>query len=279
MKTAYVIYNRTEAKRNKEFIKILVECFKKYSIQLQLLIDDNIEIKCNKLFYCSEILEKGEFILQRVMNYQLTKDLENLGIKVINNSNVHYLADNKFNTFNEAKKLNIPVLDTYLVNKNILNDFSIFYPNVTKPCDSKGGNNVFYNRNKKEFEENIKIYENKNFLIQKSAEILGKDLRVYVIGNNVVLPVLRESNSGFKSNFCLGGSAKVVEINDEIKNILNKLFENYYFDYVGIDFLFNNNGPVLSEIESVVGARSVYALTDLDIGKMVVEYVVGELNI
>lgn len=295
MKIAYTIYSRSEAKRNKEFIKILVDSFKELSIELKLLIEDDIEIKyedtksteCEadnnsnkndvttnkKLFYCSTALEKPEFVLQRVMNYKLTEDLESLRIKVINNSKVNWLADNKFNTYNEAKRLSIPVLDTYLISRNKLKNFPIFYPNVTKPLDSKGGNNVFYNKNKEEFEENIKVFEDEDFLIQKPADIIGKDLRVYVIGNKIILPMLRESNSGFRSNYGLGGSAKVTEINNEIKTILETLFENYYFDYVGIDFLFNNDGPVLSEIESVVGARSVYALTDLNIGKMAAEHV------
>ena len=50
-----------------------------------------------------------------------------------------------------------------------------------------------------------------------------------------------------------------------------------FADYVGIDFLFNNNKLVFNEIENVVGARMVYSLTNIDIGDLFIKYIDSEI--
>ena len=50
------------------------------------------------------------------------------------------------------------------------------------------------------------------------------------------------------------------------------------FDYIGIDFVFNEGKIVFNEIEDSVGARMVYEKTDIDILRLYCDYIKKEMN-
>ena len=43
-------------------------------------------------------------------------------------------------------------------------------------------------------------------------------------------------------------------------------------DWIGVDFLPHDGGYVLSEIEDPVGARMLYALTDINVARRLADY-------
>jgi len=88
---------------------------------------------------------------------------------------------------------------------------------------------------------------------------------VYVLAGEVALSVLRRSEKDFRSNFSLGGTASIVECTPYQKDIINKLYNSLSFDFVGIDFIFNDGEWILNEIEDVVGTRMIYNYTSIDI--------------
>ena len=50
--------------------------------------------------------------------------------------------------------------------------------------------------------------------------------------------------------------------------ILNILFKNYNFGFVGIDFIINDGHYILNEIEDLVGCRMLYLKWDKDIADL-----------
>ena len=63
---------------------------------------------------------------------------------------------------------------------------------------------------------------------------------------------------------------------EEIKKVekITKLFD---FDFVGIDFVFDNGKIIFNEIEDVVGSRMVYTYTDIDIVDIYIKYLLTKL--
>ena len=274
MKTGYIIYTQFEMNRNKYFIEKLLSASDKFNIKLTLLIFEKIKIINEEdliLCYEDKVLPVVDFVILRMMNYYLAKIFEKKGIKVYNSSEISKIADNKYVTYLKIKEIGIPVMETFL--DSDINEKKLFFPNVTKPIDSKGGDRVFFNKNIEEYKNNIKSYDDTHYIIQKVASDIGYDLRVYVIGEKIIAPILRISKDGFLSNFCRGGDAILYDLNNEEKEIVNKIINNINFDYVGIDFLFDNGKMVLNEIENVVGARMVYTKTDIDIAELFIEHI------
>ena len=99
---------------------------------------------------------------------------------------------------------------------------------------------------------------------QAVADTLGRDLRVYVLGKRILAGALRTSDTDFKSNFSLGGSATKVKVPRTCKRIIKKLYKSLRFDFIGVDFIFDKGKPILNEIEDPVGCRMLYSFGGLD---------------
>lgn len=142
-------------------------------------------------------------------------------------------------------------------------------PVIKKPIDGHGGAGV----------EMLTAQEahQSGFVYQKPCDALGKDLRVWVIGKKIITAILRESDTDFRSNFCLGGNATPYKLNFAEINLIKKIINLIDSDYIGIDFLFNNGKLIFNEIEDTVGARMVYSKTNIDIIKLYCDYIEEQL--
>ena len=141
-------------------------------------------------------------------------------------------------------------------------------PFVKKPRDSHGGNGVVMCRNESDYDE--------NFVCQKPATDLGRDVRVWVLGGKIVASILRVSDTDFRSNYCLGGRAEIYDLSkaetqkvQKIIDLVTPLGAHYY----GADFLFDNGRMIFNELEDTVGARMIYDKTDIDIIDMYIKYI------
>ena len=101
---------------------------------------------------------------------------------------------------------------------------------------------------------------------------------MWLIGGKIIAAVLRKSDSDFRSNYCLGGSAQVYTLSESEKALVNKIASLVKYDYIGIDFVFDCGRPVFNEIEDTVGARMVYDKTDIDILSLYCNYIKKEMN-
>ena len=151
---AYLVYSEYESIRNKFFIDcFFLEAVKK-NINITLLIEEKLDIKIIdnevKIYYNNNEIEKCDFIIMRCVNYELSKQFEQLGIKVFNNSNVSLIANNKYLSYQLACSAGVNVLNTELVINKKLEDCDDYckYPYVIKPLSQKGGKDVYLINNK-----------------------------------------------------------------------------------------------------------------------------------
>lgn len=263
-----LIYDSISARRNEWFIENLIFNFNKKNIELKLAIVEYDEIKSN---------EKIDFAIVRTISPNINKLLENIGVRVFNNYKTSFIANNKWNTYLMCKKLKIPTMNTLHCFDNI--DLQNF-PCVIKSCSGHGGTEVFWVDSLEQFMQ-IKTYFqslNKDYIIQKPCSVLGKDMRIYVLGNNIVASILRYNEKDFKSNYSLGGKVKNVNPTNYQLEIVQKIVSHLNSDYIGIDFIFDNGKWVLNEIEDIVGARMLYEITNIDIVSKYCDYIELKLS-
>ena len=235
-----LIYTEKEAKRNGFAVK-------KFTENLDVVLVDEI------------YRGKADFVINRTNDYKIAEFYEDKGIRVFNPSGLSRLANNKQLCYEFMQSHGVPIMP-------------ISYegiPAVKKKIDGKGGAEVFMINKKEPFE--------RGYVYQMPCDTLGKDLRVWVIGGKIICSILRESNSDFRSNFCLGGRATPYNLNDKETALIKKIISLVDADYIGIDFLFNNDNLVFNEIEDTVGARMVYDKTEIDIIKLYCEYIKNRL--
>lgn len=257
----WIIYNKEDVEKNENYIGWYINKFKENNIELSLVYTD--EINYNSLPY---------FAIVRAIRPDITRKLENLGVKCFNNGFVSEICNDKALTYKFVSENGIEILPTYY---NV--DYVKDYPVVIKPKDSHGGDRVNIAESYNELMTLMPLYEGDNYVIQAVATDKGKDVRVYVIGDKIITSMLRVSDKDFRSNFCLGGSASVYNLTDEEVEKVNKVIKLFDFDFVGIDFVFNNGEMVFNEIEDVVGSRMIYTYTNIDIVALYIKYILQKL--
>ena len=235
-----LVYTDFEAKRN----KFAVDIFKK-----------ELDIKLVNEGYRGE----AEFVINRTNDYKIAEFYENRGVRVFNPSALSKLANDTQKCYEFMSKNDIEIMP--------INYMGV--PVVKKKIDGKGGNEVFMLEKAETFE--------KSYVYQKPCDTPGRDLRVWVIGKEIITSVLRHNDTDFRSNYCLGGKATLYTLSDDEKKLTKKIIALLKSDYIGIDFIFNNGRLIFNEIEDTVGARMVYDLTDIDIISKYCNYIKREI--
>lgn len=200
--------------------------------------------------------------VMRAVDYRFSKTLEEQGVKVVNNSKVSRIANDKVESKLYTLNLGIPVMTGTVGNAE--SSAYITYPKIVKSRYGHGGTDVYMVKNHREFAKAFGAIGDKNVLIENVASEQGKDLRVYVFGGKILCGVLRESKTDFRSNFSLGGSAKVVEIPDDAREYTERFIKDLNVTFAGIDFVFDKGKAKFNEAEDVVGCRMLYELKVCD---------------
>lgn len=202
----------------------------------------------------------ADFVINRTNDYKIAEYYEQKGIRAFNPSSLSRLANDKQKCYEFMQQNGIEIMP---INYNGL-------PAVKKKIDGHGGTEVTMITEAEAFQN--------GYVYQKPCDTLGKDLRVWVIGGKIITAILRESKTDFRSNYCLGGSAKLYTLSNDKLQQIDRIVALIKSDYIGIDFIFNNNKLIFNEIEDTVGARMVYDKTDIDIITLYCEYIKSELR-
>lgn len=255
----FVYYTQVDADKNSLFIGDLQKEAKKIGIQLNLLVDDETpDLDAN-------------FILFRGRDFKLAQKFEAAGWAVINRSEVNRIANHKLRTYELGVLLGVPTIPTKRLRS--LEDIRT-YPTIIKTVDGHGGNEVFLVKKPENIEEILTKYKNRELIAQPFIESDASDVRVFIIGNEVIGAVKRTGTNDFKSNYTLGGTVEKFPLSLAQKKDTLKIAKALKSDYIGIDFLLLPDGSwLLNEIEDPVGARSLYVTHDFSVAERLMGYV------
>lgn len=279
----WILYNKEDAKRNEGYIEFHKVEGEKLGIDIELLYIEDLEFGVQYdewyLLYEGEELEKPDFAIVR-MNYPLlSRQLELMDIPVFNSSFVASICNDKAQTYQYVAKTGVAMVDSQFVHKKFLLSkiSSVPRPFVVKSVSGHGGSQVFF---VEEGQDVMPIYEklDDHVVIQPLASSKKQDLRVYIVGNEIVGAVLRTGTDGFRSNFSLGGKAEFYTLEDDEKEIVERIIDLFDFGLAGIDFIIGDNGALIfNEIEDVVGSRMLYSCSDINIVALYLEYIKKQL--
>lgn len=276
--TGWMIYAKEDVEKNIGFVEMFREHFGKYDIDIKLIVLGDILEEINNL----NPYEMPDFVINRSRDYKISQALEQKGVQVFNNSKVTKIANDKAETYGYLKEVVpfMPVLcdEKKIVSKKLQENADFEYPYVIKSCSGHGGSQVFMVENQQQEKAALQSIAGQKYIVQKVCADLGKDIRVYILGNEIVAAVLRTSQESFKSNFSLGGRAETYVLNAQEKQMVHAITEALPMDYAGIDFTFHHGKAVFNEIEDAVGARMLYCTSEIDIVKDVAEYIINKMK-
>lgn len=282
--SGWLIYSQEDAKRNRSYIEWLIKEAQLQDLSLSLVLRENLSIgimnnQQNILLNGSPI-EPPSFAVIRTPEPMLNLFLENCGVSVFNSSAISRLCNHKAKTHYEINKLGIPMVDTYFLKRtNLQNSPPLPYPFVIKESVGRSGKQVYFIQSDQDWKASTDQFTSPDLIIQSSDVQLGKDVRVFIIGKEIIGAVMRISTVDFRANFGLGGKAKWYPLNDDERYVIEKIVQTYDFDLVGIDFLIDQNGNFLfNEIEDVVGSRILSATSNINLLEKYVSHIKEVLN-
>jgi len=84
-------------------------------------------------------------------------------------------------------------------------------------------------------------------------ETMGKDVRVWVVGNKVYGACMRQNEKDFRSNVLQGGSPHAIDLDEEGKQIAIRATQALGLDWSGVDLLLDHKDPVTGKYTWRVG--------------------------
>lgn len=281
MSTGWLIYRRSDASRNGSFIEWFLEEAEGQSVQLEIIFREDLKIGI--LNGQQTILHKGkhvplpDFAVVRTIDPMLSLHLESLGIAVFNPAEVSRICNDKALTHHAVHQLGIPMVDTVFMRRQDMLQPPLLFPFIVKEVSGRGGKQVYWVGNEKEWNDCVSKCR-EDVIIQSTDVQKGKDLRVFIVGKEIVGAVLRESGTDYRANYTLGGTASLYPLDAEEKAAVNKILDAFDFGMAGIDFLIGRQGELLfNEIEDVVGSRTLSACSDVNILKKYVSHIKSRL--
>ncbi|XP_076790403.1 N-acetylaspartylglutamate synthase A isoform X2 [Arvicanthis niloticus] len=195
----------------------------------------------------------------------ILRHLEKLGCRLVNRPQSILNCINKFWTFQELAGHGVPMPDTFSYGGH--EDFSkmideaepLGYPVVVKSTRGHRGKAVFLARDKHHLSDICHLVRHDvPYLFQKYVkESHGKDIRVVVVGGQVIGSMLRCSTDGrMQSNCFLGGVGVKCPLTEQGKQLAIQVSNILGMDFCGIDLLIMDDGSfmVISSSEHELGS-------------------------
>ena len=144
---------------------------------------------------------------------------------------------------------------------------------LVKQSNGSKGENIFMVNDLQSFEEAVgKLCPDCIFqkFIEESS---GRDIRVWVLGDECIGSVLRYSETSFLSNYSQGGSFKAVELDDKARELAVKAVQTVGLRFAGVDLLFSGDSYSVCEVNGNAGFRTISRASDISIPHHLFAYI------
>ncbi|MBL6689176.1 MAG: RimK family alpha-L-glutamate ligase [Pseudomonadales bacterium] len=155
-------------------------------------------------------------------------------------------------------------------------------PVVIKLIEGTQGIGVLLAETVKQAESIVELLQSQkqNVLIQKFvAESRGKDIRAFVVGDQVVAAMRRVAQGQeFRSNVHRGGIAEPVDLDESYIETAIRCTQIMGLRVAGVDMLESKEGPQVMEVNSSPGLEGIETATGLDVAGAVIDYIAAQVD-
>ncbi len=107
------------------------------------------------------------------------------------------------------------------------------------------------------------------------TESAGNDVRVIVVGGEVVAAMKRTAQAGeFRSNIHRGGRGQPIKLHSEYIETAIRATEAMGLEIAGVDLLQTATGPVLLEVNPSPGLEEIEAVTGVKVAEAMITFAV-----
>ena len=288
MKKCWVIYNGSlTSDKFRDQAVLLKEAAE--SAGMLATLKKNYEV----LMALNEDLEsRPDFVVFLDKDILLATFLKNSGIPIFNDPEVIETCDNKAKQYIQLAKNNIPMPETIIAPK-VYPKFTIegtgYYervleklglPMIIKEGHGSFGMKVYLIETEEEFYAKVDELRGVDYVFQRFiATSRGRDIRVNIVGGEIVAAMYRSSETDFRANITNGGVASVIELTEEQSKLAIRAAEAVGAEFAGVDLLFGENEtPLVCEVNAAAHIRNIYNVTGINVADKMISYIQGKLD-
>lgn len=271
-------------KKFSELTDLFVEAAERLNVQLE--VKTNTEVYTG-IFECETELKRPDFILFWDKDIILARYFETENIPVYNSSQSIEICDDKRRTFNALRSAGLPIPKTIcapMTYENIgFNSYEflepiekqIGFPMVLKEAFGSFGEQVYKIKDHTELYEMARKKQKVPFLCQEFIETsYGQDIRLQVVGNQVVAAMRRFSDHDFRANITAGGQMEKYSFGEEEEKLAVMACKAVGCDFAGVDLLFGKDEFVICEVNSNAHFKNLLDCTGVNTAEFIMNYVI-----
>lgn len=238
------------------------------------------------------IKSRPNFVVFLDKDILLAKFLKNSGIRIFNDPDVIETCDNKANQYIQLSKHSIPMPKTIVAPK-VYPTFTIansgYYeqvlenlglPMIIKEGHGSFGMRVYLIETEETFYAKVEELRGVDYIFQQFiASSRGRDIRVNIVGGEIVASMYRHSETDFRANITNGGVAEVTELTEEQQALAIRAADAVGAEFAGVDLLFGDNEtPLVCEVNAAAHIRNIYNVTGINVADAMIRYILRELE-
>jgi [lysine-biosynthesis-protein LysW]---L-2-aminoadipate ligase len=230
-------------------------------------------------------LPEVDVVFERSISYSrgiyISQVFEAQGVKVVNPSRVAQLCGDKYVTSQLLLKNGLPtprVLMAFSEEAALKAIDAMGYPCVLKPVVGSWGRLIALVQNRSMAES---LVEHKSalgvnhqiFYIQEYIEKPGRDIRVFVVGDEPICAIYRSSENWI-TNTARGGIASNCPLTSEVLTLCQRTAQVIGGGLLAIDLFETEQGLMVNEVNHTMEFRNSITTTGVNIPARMVDYVI-----
>lgn len=285
MKSCWLLYDAPDLAVNRDFAAMMKEYGLRCGLRVEPVTLQQLTLGMDgsgqPYLLLNSSPARPDAVLSRMRFDWVSEHFERMGVPVFNNSRVCRICNDKRRTHLFLQGL--PMADTVFV--TAAGTAPAALPRVLKPADGHGGEAVQLIPDEAAWQKAVTALNaegSRPLLHQAVVEKPGRDLRVYVLFGQILAGVMRTAKQGVVSNFKLGGEVALHTLTDAERTLAQAALDRFEaagapLHMAGVDLLYNEAGPVISEVEDVVGSRMLYKVSDIDLAQLYLQGIAERL--
>lgn len=264
------------------------------------LADAEVTIGTNITYHAGDInLQDLDAIIVRdagggngegiIFRFDILRQLENYGIPVINPPASIQNAANKYHATYLLAEANIPVPPTKGVQdiESAMNALESFGDAIIKPVFGYKGMGIYRIRNGQLINPDGNLddtpareivsrmmNERKMLYIQKYIANPGRDIRAFVVGDEVIGAIYRKAEKGWLNNLSQGGNTEKCMLGKEQEELCVRACEKMGAEYAGVDLIEGKGGNMVLEVNATPSGAGIYRTWGINPAEKIIDHLV-----
>lgn len=288
MLTCWVIYNGSlTSDKFKDQAALLQEAAERAGVQAELKKNYEVMMTINQ-----GLTQRPDFVVFLDKDILLAQFLKNAGIAVFNDPAVIETCDNKAKQYLQLAHHGIPMPETIIAPK-VYPAFSIrdsgYYeqvlerlglPMIIKEGHGSFGMKVYLIETEQQFYDKTEALRGVDYVFQQFiASSRGRDIRVNIVGGEIVAAMYRHSETDFRANITNGGVATEVVLTDVQRTLAIRAAQAVGAEFAGVDLLFGpDEEPLVCEVNAAAHIRNIYNVTGINVADAMIAYILKVLK-